>query len=669
MASRCTTLFSYHLLTRRPPQSYNSATTEEASSLKSENIKRYFESKVPGIRWSGNQGSACCPLHDDHRPSLSLNAEKGLFFCHRCRASGNLEEFKRRLSQCGAKVARKRINRLANRGGGSKLRPRIVTVYSYIGKKGKVVYQQARFEPKDFRFRRPDGKGSWIWNLQGVSKILYRLPEVIRAKQVYVVEGEKDVETLRKWGFVATCNAGGAGKWTQEYSKVLAGKNVFILQDNDEPGRKHALEVTQSVANYASTVTLVPCFPEGKDVTEWKERGGTKKKLLKLISNAEPFGVDGVAPKSPESNERAEITPNDWRARPLTGAWVIRLVESLFLDYLILPEGLPFVAALWAIGTRIFKSFDCFPYLTVTSPVKRCGKSRFAEILELLCANPLMSVNISEAALFRSVESDNPPTLFIDEAEPLRNRQSERATYLLAILQAGFREGTHVLRCVGRENTVKKFSVYCPKVVLAIGNLPDTLMDRSVIVRMRRHLQNESIARFRRRVAAQQALGVTSAIATWTEKNKALIAKAYLKQNLNFLRDREADIWEPLFTIASVAVPERLDELRQIALRLSGEKAELDVDESQGLRLLADIRAAFGNSKRNAITTSNLVAKLKGKLDSQWDDDLTPISLSRMLRPFGISSKQLWIDDSNYRGYERDDFKLVFERYLPPETR
>ncbi len=280
-----------------------------------------------------------------------------------------------------------------------------------------------------------------------------------------------------------------------------------------------------------------------------------------------------------------------------------------------------------------------------------------------------MSINISEAALFRSIESDEPPTVIIDEAEALRNRQSERAAYLLAILQAGFREGAHVLRCVGRENKVKKFSVYCPKVVLAIGNLPDTLMDRSVIIRMRRHLRNESIARFRRRVAAKQALGVASAMAVWAEENKAPIGKAYLKQNLDFLRDREADIWEPLFTIASVAVPERLEELKQIALRLSGEKAAMDVDDSQGLRLLADIRTVFRASKRKAIKTDQLIFKLKGQLDSQWGEDLTPISLSRMLRPFGISSKQLWIDDSNNRGYDREDFKVVFERYLPPDTR
>jgi hypothetical protein len=169
-------------------------------------------------------------------------------------------------------------------------------------------------------------------------------------------------------------------------------------------------------------------------------------------------------------------------------------------------------------------------------------------------------------------------------------------------------------------------------------------------------------------LAAQRASGVVYAIAVWAEKNKDKISQAYNKQNLDFLKDREADIWEPLFAIASVAVPERLEELKRIALRMSGEKTAMDVDDSQGLRLLADVRTIFRATKRMALTTAQLIHKLKLEFDSQWGDDLTPISLARMLRPFGVSSQQLWIDDSNNRGYTLADFKLVFERYLPPET-
>ena len=111
-------------------------------------------------------------------------------------------------------------------------------------------------------------------------------------------------------------------------------------------------------------------------------------------------------------------------------------------------------------------------------------------------------------------------------------------------------------------------------------------MDRSVVISMRRHLRNEVVARFRCRQASEQSTGTVSAITIWAERHKDEIAKAYLNQNLDFLKDREADIWEPLLLIASVAVPERLEELKRIAIRLSGEKASSDVDDTQGPRLL-----------------------------------------------------------------------------------
>jgi hypothetical protein len=364
------------------------------------------------------------------------------------------------------------------------------------------------------------------------------------------------------------------------------------------------------------------------------------------------------------NKKQSALVADDWRAEPLRGMWTVRLPEELLLDYLILPTGISFVASLWIIGTYIFEAFDCFPYLTITSPTKRCGKTLFGEILELLCCRSTMSVNITEAALFRLVDSDK-PTLIIDEAESLR-RDSERSRYLLAILQAGFRRGATVLRCVGKGREVERFSVFCPKAVLTIGNLPDTLMDRSIVVPMRRRLPSEQAVRFRHRVVSDRAEGVVNAIKAWAKTHKEEIA--YSTQTLDFLRDREADIWEPLFAIASVAVPERLEELKQIAFRLSSRKARMDVDDSQGLRLLADIRTIFGGTDCKSIPSVELVNRLKKDFPSHWDETLTQNRVARLLDPFGIYPEQIWADGKNTRGYKRADFKSAFERYLPPET-
>ena len=112
------------------------------------------------------------------------------------------------------------------------------------------------------------------------------------------------------------------------------------------------------------------------------------------------------------------IWVGDWRRALLRGSWIASLPEHLFLDYLVLPSGIAFVVSLWTIATYVFEDFDCFPYLMITSPTKRCGKTRFGEILELLCCRSIMSTNFSEAALFRSIHSEK-PTVIIDEAEAL----------------------------------------------------------------------------------------------------------------------------------------------------------------------------------------------------------------------------------------------------------
>jgi 5S rRNA maturation endonuclease (ribonuclease M5) len=484
---------------------------------------------------------------------------------------------------------------------------------------------------------------------------------VISSDEIYVVEGEKDVETLRAWGLVATCNPGGAGKWKEEYSRSLKGKTVIILQDNDPPGRKHSQTVAESVVRHAAEVRVIAPFPKAKDVTEWAEQGGTKRKLQNIVATTNPIERGDATAPDPVENE--SLSKDDWRAKPLRGAWAVRLPEMLFLDYLILPTGISFVASLWTIGTYFFEEFDCFPYLMITSPVKRCGKTRFGEILELLCCRSMMSVNVSEAALFRSIASEK-PTIIIDEAESLRSRDSERSRYLLPILQAGFRQGAVVPRCVGKSHEVEKFSVYCPKAILAIGNLPDTLTDRSIVVSMRRHLKSEVVARFRRRFASQEAAGTASAIGTWANTHKEQVSKAYLKQNLDFLKDREADIWEPLFAIATVAVPERLEELKKIAISLSDKKASMDEDDSQGTRLLGDIRTFFNSTKRNEVSSAELVERLRRDAATHWGEELTQTKLARLLRPFGISSEQIWMDEGNSRGYRREQFRSAFECYL-----
>src|SRR5262249_29880806 len=123
---------------------------------------------------------------------------------------------------------------------------RIVATYDYCQADGRLLYQVVRYEPKEFRQRRPDGRGGWIWNLQGVERVLYNLPAIAPAAAddwLLIVEGEKDVDALAKLGVLATTNPHGAGKWLAQYNAVLTGRKLAILPDHDGAGRAHARQV------------------------------------------------------------------------------------------------------------------------------------------------------------------------------------------------------------------------------------------------------------------------------------------------------------------------------------------------------------------------------------------------------------------------------------------
>ena len=227
-----------------------------------------------GVRRNGTGWVALCPAHADKIQSLSITVSNGKILLH-CHAGCSVQ------AVCSA--AGIELRELFTDSGSTK---GAVAEYSYSDESGRILYQVVRFEPKSFRQRRPDGRGGWVWNLNGTRRVLYCLSDVLKAKSVLIVEGEKDCETARQIGLVATCNAGGAGKWREEYSDSLRGKRVAILADADDPGRKHAREVAASLAGKVPSVKVLE-LPRAKDLTEWVQQGGVRVALLELVRNAQ----------------------------------------------------------------------------------------------------------------------------------------------------------------------------------------------------------------------------------------------------------------------------------------------------------------------------------------------------------------------------------------------
>ena len=183
---------------------------------------------------------------------------------------------------------------------------RIVAVYGFCDARGELSYQVVRFDPKDFRLRRPDGKGGWIWNMRGIQPLPYRLPQILAAdpeRPVVIVEGEKDADNLAALGVIATTNHGGAGKWTPAHAAHLTNRHVVIVPDADGPGERHAHAVAASLQGIAASVRLVR-LPTGKDASDWLQAGGTPEQLRELAAVAPawtptPASVVGSATIAP----------------------------------------------------------------------------------------------------------------------------------------------------------------------------------------------------------------------------------------------------------------------------------------------------------------------------------------------------------------------------------
>ena len=191
--------------------------------------------------------------------------------------------------------------------------PKIVASYDYRDENGDLLMQVTRLEPKTFRQRQPDGTG-WNWSVKGVRTVPYRLPELIAAPgaTVYIVEGEKDADRLASLGLVATCNAGGAGKWTPAHADFLRARRVIVLPDNDPAGVKHGKQVLTSLRGIAAETRIIPLpgLPEKGDVSDWLDAGGSKEELERLCAAPEArVAEDSVAVEEDETLDNHRNAP------------------------------------------------------------------------------------------------------------------------------------------------------------------------------------------------------------------------------------------------------------------------------------------------------------------------------------------------------------------------
>jgi len=224
------------------------------------------------------------------RGSLCVNIDRGVWHNHeKGTGGGTLDLIQQRLSlnKAGA-LGWLRDRKLIDERAAPTGSRRIIATYDYCDLANAVVFQVVRYDPKDFRQRRPDGKGGWVWKMAGVQLLPFHLPElrlaIAAGRTIYIVEGEKGVLSLEGIGMAATCSPGGAGKWQQAYAPHFAGAEVVILPDADRPGEQHALQVALALKDVAASVRMLPLpgISTKGDIADWIAGGGTAAQLEAL---------------------------------------------------------------------------------------------------------------------------------------------------------------------------------------------------------------------------------------------------------------------------------------------------------------------------------------------------------------------------------------------------
>lgn len=233
----------------------------------------------------GGEFYAKCPFHADGKASFRVNDGKQTWFCDPCARGGSVIDFV--MAKDGVSVA-DAMKRLGGQDNDTK--PVIVATYDYTDENGAVLYQVVRFVPKTFRQRHKNAAGEWVWNMEGVRRVPYRLLDVMAQEDVVICEGEKDCDNLGKLGIAATCNVGGAKKWLDSYSEFLKGKKVLVIPDNDAPGKEHAEMVIKSLAGKAKLVYRMILPEPFKDITDFISHHGdhAKEEFIRLFDALKP---------------------------------------------------------------------------------------------------------------------------------------------------------------------------------------------------------------------------------------------------------------------------------------------------------------------------------------------------------------------------------------------
>ena len=491
---------------------------------------------------------------------------------------------------------------------------------------------------------------------------------------VFVTEGARKADALASLG-IPVLNICGVYGWRgrndeggytalADWESISVKGSIFVLAFDSDILTKP--EVHQALARLRGfllhrgaakvRVLMLPPLLSGKTgVDDYiAATGATVQDLARIV-------VDDLPPSPEETVPEPDGEPVDLAA-------LLHDVRAMITKYVVLSPHQADAITLWTAHSHAFDAAEATPYLAITSPEKRSGKTRLLEVLELVVRRPWLTGRTSAAALPRKVDKEQ-PTLLLDESDAAFKGDKEYAQALRGVLNSGHRRGGSATVCIGQGASIdfRNFSTFNPKAIAGIGNLPDTVADRSIPIILKRRASNEPVERFRRREAIAQATPLRDALARWAAGAVSELRDA--RPDIpDALDDRAADGLEPLLAIADLAGGEWPERARRAALALSA--GEVHEDDSIGVRLLADIRIVFEEIGPDRASSSVLLERLWGIEEAPWGEwygrPLTARGLAKLLKPFGIRPRTVRSGPETAKGYAVEDFADAWRRYAPP---
>jgi hypothetical protein len=488
-----------------------------------------------------------------------------------------------------------------------------------------------------------------------------------------VSAGLDAVALLGVWAWRGTNDEGGKVALAAWHEVALNGRQVYIAFDSDVMLKPQVRDAMSQFAAYLKlrkaevAYVYLPAKAGHKvGADDFLAAGNTAADLIALATSE-------LRPPPGEPTASAEPVDTFADVPDEPGHRVLEDVVAFLDRYVVWPSTAPRDAvALWVVHTYLFDVFDITPRLAVLSPQKQCGKTWVMELVKFLSRRARFQLTMSPAYMFRIIEQ-SAPTLLVDEADTIFGSRQKNDSHedLRGLLNGGWERGATVGKMVGDGAAMvpTDFATFAPVALAGIGDcLPDTVLDRSIVIRMRRRAPDETVEPMRQRRALAIAAPLARRIAAWSTRTAEQLEDIDPAMPEGIV-DRPADVWTPLLAIGDAAGGEWPRRAREACVRLNAARAE-DDPTNQTL-LLDDIRALFASSGSDRMFSAVMVEQLNNLEERPWSgwhrgSGFKQVDLARQLSDYGIKSSNVRVGADQKKGYYLDDFTDTFARYLPP---